>query len=171
MNETRVATKVKDRFMGYQASFVNEEEIRLQFKDKNNKAKVVYKEDRSKNMTAETRDEDLGLLRFDIEDNCEIHLPISLSFRQYKLTHYYYSFLDCISNTGGLVAIAKVVIAIVVPLRVYFFMQALAELIKRKNEIEMQLLILKNILEYLPDIKQIIIKKIEKQTGFDHSHY
>ena len=50
-------------------------------------------------------------------------------------------------------------------------MQALAELIKRKNEIDMQLLILKNILEYLPDIKQIIIKKIENQTGFDHSHY
>ena len=111
------------------------------------------------------------MLRFDVEDDCEIYLPIKLGFRQYKLTHYYYTFLDCISNTGGLVAIVKVVIAIVVPIRVYFFMQALAELIKRKNEIEMKMLVLKNILEFLPQIKQIIIKKMEDETGYDHSHY
>ena len=50
-------------------------------------------------------------------------------------------------------------------------MQGLAKLIKRKNEMEMRILIFKNILEHLPEIKQVIIKKIYNQTGFDHSHY
>ena len=45
---------------------------------------IKESKDRSILMTAETRDGgDLGLLRFDIEEYCEIQLPISMSYSQY----------------------------------------------------------------------------------------
>ena len=71
---------MKDRLMGFPISFENEEDMRLQFKDRNMMAKVNYKKYRALKMTAESRQDDLSLLSFDVEEDCEINLPISVSF-------------------------------------------------------------------------------------------
>ena len=137
--------------MGIPVSFENHERLQMQFSDRNDVGLVKKSKDRSVLMTSETRDGgDLGLLRFNIEEYCEIQLPISLSYSQYKKIYYYYSFMDVISNTGGLVAMAKFSVAIIVPIKMYYFMIGLTTLVKRKNELEIQAMIFKNILEFLP---------------------
>lgn len=99
-------------------------------------------------MASETRNKDIDLLTFELEDFYEINVPVKLSYNQFRVTHFFWSPLDAISETGGLIAIGKVILAIAVPFKVFFFIQGLAQMIRRKERMKMRILEFKNILEH-----------------------